>query len=244
MYAGRFMSGGGTKMNWIDFIIWAIITLGIVLGGIVASRWFGRGVFYGLYAGLTVVANIIAVKLITIGSFVVPAAVLVYSATFLVTDIIDEVWGRKEGYRVVMTGFITNIVAVIAIWLAVHWQAAPFVSEDFTKSFSSVLSMAPRIVGASVVSYLISQNHDVWAFHFWKDKTGGKYLWLRNNASTIVSQAIDTIVFIGLAFYGVVPTDVLFDMILGQYVVKVLIALTDTPFVYLGVWVTRKVYDI
>lgn len=227
----------------MDFVIWAIITLGIVTVDIVMSRLFGKGVFYGLYAGLTVIANIIAAKLIMIGDFVVPAAVLVYSSTFLLTDIVDEKWGRKEGHRIVMTGFIVNVITVVAIYFAIHWQSAPFVSGAFDEAFRRVLGMTPRIVVASIVSYLISQNHDVWAFHFWKKKTGGKYLWLRNNMSTVVSQAIDTVVFISLAFYGVVSNDMLVHMMYGQYIVKVMIALADTPFVYIGVWMVDKLHN-
>jgi len=83
-----------------------------------------------------------------------------------------------------------------------------------------------------MTAYLISQHHDVWAFHFWKDKTGGKYLWLRNNASTMVSQLLDTSIFIVLAFYGNVP---ILTMIGSQYLIKVLIAAFDTPFCYIFV---------
>lgn len=227
-------------MNWMDFVIWAIITLGVVTIGIIMSKWLGKGVFYGLYVGLTVIANIIAAKLIIIGNFVVPAAVLIYSSTFLLTDIVDEEWGRKEGHRIVMTGFIVNVITVIAIYLAIYWQPAQFVPTAFNESFRQVLGRTPRIIIASIVSYLISQNHDVWAFHFWKEKTGGKHLWLRNNMSTMVSQAIDTVVFISLAFYGVVSNGILAYMMFGQYIVKVMIALADTPFVYIGVWMMNK----
>ena len=100
-----------------------------------------------------------------------------------------------------------------------------------------------------MVAYLISQNHDVWAFHFWRRKTRGAHLWLRNNASTLVSQLIDTVVFITLAFYvlplilqgnPIIPLESLLTLIAGQYVVKALIALSDTPFCYLGVFLLQK----
>ena len=222
-------------MQWGLFIIWALLTLGSVTVGVITAKKLGKEAFVGLYAGLTIVANIIAVKLIMIGGFVVPAAVLVYSSTYLLTDIIDEVYGRKLGHRTVLIGFVANILGVLAIWLSIKWLPAPFIPAEFQDAYAKVLGQAPRIVFASTISYLVSQNHDVWAFHFWKEKTGGKYLWLRNNLSTMVSQLIDTVIFITLAFYGTVPLAVLLGMIKGQYIAKVIIAALDTPFCYLGV---------
>lgn len=226
-------------MNWLNFLLWVLLTLGVVSGiSLLAKKWDVK-VFYALYATLTIVANIIAVKLIMIGQFIVPAAVLVYSATFLLTDIVDEIWGRRESHRIVLMGFLANVAAVLFIWLSILWQPASFVSEEFTQHYKEILGFMPRIVAASVISYLISQNHDVWAFHFWKEKTKGKYLWLRNNASTIVSQFLDTVIFITLAFYGTVGNNILLQMIIGQYTVKILIALADTPFMY----VARKMIE-
>ena len=99
---------------------------------------------------------------------------------------------------------------------------------------------ALRVTVAGLVAYIISQSHDVWAFHVWKRVTRGKWLWLRNNASTIVSQLIDTVIFITLAFYGVVPNNILLKLIIGQWMWKAVVAVLDTPFVYLGVYVLRK----
>ncbi|MBO8180279.1 MAG: queuosine precursor transporter [Archaeoglobus sp.] len=227
-------------MQWGLFILWALLTLGSVTAGVVTARKLGKEAFVGLYAGLTIVANIIAAKLIMIGNFVVPAAVLVYSSTYLLTDIIDEVYGRKLGHKTVLTGFVANVLGVLAIWLSVKWAPAPFIPAEFQDAYTKVLGQAPRIVFASTISYLISQNHDVWAFHFWKEKTGGKYLWLRNNLSTMVSQLLDTVIFITLAFYGTVPLAILIGMIKGQYIAKVMIALLDTPFCYLGVRLMKR----
>jgi uncharacterized integral membrane protein (TIGR00697 family) len=84
------------------------------------------------------------------------------------------------------------------------------------------------------------QHHDVWAYGFWREKTDGRHLWLRNNASTMVSQAIDTVIFISLAFYVVLPNSILFQMMVGQYAIKLLIAALDTPFMYLAVAAARR----
>jgi hypothetical protein len=97
--------------------------------------------------------------------------------------------------------------------------------------------MTPRIILASFIAYLLSQTHDVWAFHFWKKLFRGRHLWLRNNISTASSQLLDTVVFISVAFLGIMPVG---QLIAGQYVVKLGIALLDTPLVYLLVWLIRK----
>lgn len=129
---------------------------------------------------------------------------------------------------------------MLAIVTALLWKSAP-IGIEMAEAFNKVFSLTPRIVIASMVAYLISQTHDVYAFHFWKEKTKGKYLWLRNNASTMVSQAIDTCTFITLAFYGIVPNDVLLGMIVWQYLIKVTIALMDTPFMYIATYTWRFV---
>ena len=158
--------------------------------------------------------------------------------TFTMTDTIGEVWGKKYAQQVVIAGLLTLIVALLLIYLAVILPAAPFWEEE--EAFQRILGMkqgALRIIVASIVAYSISQYHDVWAFHFWKKVTNERHLWLRNNASTLVSQAIDTSLFITLAFYGVVP---ILPLILGQYFIKVCVALLDTPIVYLLVHFVRK----
>ncbi len=188
-------------------------------------------VLVGLFVGCLVSANFIAIKLCNIFGLVVPAGVIAYSITFTVTDIISDVYGRKAASYAVWAGFAANIVMVAMVFGG--WLLPPL-SPAFQSKYQVLLS-TPRIVAASMVAYLLSQNHDVLAFHFWKALTKGRHLWLRNNASTAVSQLIDTCTFITLAFYGVVPNSVLLNMILGQYLIKLLIAICDTPFVYLGV---------
>ena len=117
------------------------------------------------------------------------------------------------------------------------WQSAPF-ATGFAEKFAEVLMLTPRIVLGSIIAYLISQHHDVWAFHFWKRKTGGKHLWLRNNASTVVSQLIDTVVFVIIAFVGIFP---IVPLIIGVYVAKVAIAFIDTPFMYMILRLVKNV---
>ncbi|MFC1698195.1 queuosine precursor transporter [Nanoarchaeota archaeon] len=221
----------------IIIILWILATLFISsLAGVLGKKY---GVEYtiAIMASLIVIANILANKIVMFGPFTVPAGIIVFSSTFLITDIISEKWGRKTARKAVWAGFFANIILVISLLIAINWQPAPF-AQDFSNSFSIVLGLTPRIVLASLIAYLISQHHDVWAFNFWKKITKGKHLWLRNNASTAVSQLFDSVIFSFIAFYGVFP---ILPLIIGTYVVKLLIAILDTPFMYLIVYLMDKV---
>lgn len=194
-------------------------------------------VLVALFVTLLLVANIVTVKLIGVGDWVVPAGVIVYPLTFLLTDVIAELYGRRIASRVVWIGFGVSLVMVFFVYLA---RIIPPVSFwEGQAAFDTTLGMVPRIVAASMIAYLVSQHHDVVSFHFWRRKTGARHLWLRNNASTMVSQAIDTALFIAIAFWGTMPATVVFNMMLTQYLIKLGIALLDTPFCYLLVNLLR-----
>lgn len=177
-----------------------------------------------------IVANVISSKLVIIGGhFVVPAAVVSYAFTFLCTDIIGEIWGKEEANKTVKRGLIFQIIATIFILLAIQLPIAPFMA-NFQNVFKSVLGGSFRMTLASLGAYLVAQANDVFIFHKLKEITGQKHKWIRNNVSTICSQFIDTAIFITIAFYGQVPN--LFLVIYSQFLVKVVLALLDTPFFY------------
>lgn len=190
------------------------------------------------FGTLLIVANVMAVKLISVGNFVVPVAVIAYPLTFLVTDTISEVFGRKTTTRIVWLGFLMNIIMILVIYIGKIIPPVNFWGGQ--EAYETILGSVPRIALASMVAYLASQHHDVFAFYFWRNMTKGRLLWLRNNASTMVSQGIDTLLFISIAFMGVVPVDVLLNMMLGQYLIKLAIAAVDTPFCYLLVGLIRR----
>jgi len=195
-------------------------------------------ILLSVFISSIIVANLISgVKLVNLLGFIVPVGFLAYAITFPITDIIDEIYGKKLASYFVWAGFIANIVSLVLIWLG---YAMPPLQPSMQTLYSGAFVPMTRIVFASMIAYLISQNHDVWAFMFWRKKTNGKWLWLRNNASTMVSQLIDTVIFITIAFYGVVPTNILLTMIGSQYLWKVIVALCDTPFVYAGVYILRR----
>lgn len=187
----------------------------------------------GIFITSLIVANILASKVVTIWGFVLPAAVVAYPLTFLMTDVIGEIWGKEEANRTVKNGFICQAISVVLILLAILLPVAPF--ADNQAEFQSILGQSFRVVFASMIGYLVAQCNDVFIFHKLKEKYNGKHKWLRNNVSTLLSQLLDTAIFITIAFIGTVPN--IFTMIMSQYVVKAAYALIDTPFFYL---LTRK----
>lgn len=192
----------------------------------------------GAFVGLLILSNILAVKLFSIGEWaVLPAAVIVYVFTFPITDTIAEVYGKKAARQTVTAGFVTQLCALAFIFFAIHLPAAPFFANQ--ESFETIFSAGFRVTLASLISYFISQNLDVSIFHKLKNKHGNSRLWLRNNASTMASQLVDTSLFITIAFYGTMPTSVLLGMILTQYIFKWIVAVADTPIVYLLVKLCR-----
>lgn len=192
----------------------------------------------GLFVTALIAANIIAAKLFVLGSVVLTVGIITYPITFLLTDTISEVWGKKRATQVVWMGFLANIFMLGVLYIARILPPAPFWPHQ--EAFDLILGAVPRIVIASLVAYIVSQTHDVRSFHFWKRVTRGKHLWLRNNVSTMTSQLIDSVIFVTVAFYGSMPNDALVTMIITQYMVKLVIAVLDTPFCYMLVsWAKR-----
>ena len=184
-----------------------------------------------LFLASLLLANILASKIVLIGGLILPAAIILYPLTFLFTDVISEIEGKKSARDLVIAGFYLSCVMVVVLFIGKLLPPAPFWRHQ--EAYNVILGSTPRIVAASMIAYLVSQNHDVWAFHWWKKKTGGRHLWLRNNMSTVVSQLMDSALFIFIAFVGIYPLAVIGTMIASQYMVKLLIALFDTPFCYI-----------
>ena len=200
-----------------------------------------RKLFYLACVFITslLVSNIIASKVVDVWGIFIPAAVFVFPLTFLITDTVNEVWGYKVAREMVIIGFIMNLVMVFFLYLGQILPPAPIYEHQ--KAYEAVLGAVPRVVVASMVAYLLSQLHDIWAFNLWRKITKGKHLWLRNNLSTITSQLIDSVIFISIAFMGVFSWADIGSLILYQFLFKIALALIDTPFCYLLVnWIRSK----
>lgn len=180
----------------------------------------------GVFITSLIIANILSAKIVTFWGLVIPAAIVAYPLTFLMTDVIGEIWGKQQANQAVRLGFICQLISLAMIGLAILLPVAPF--ADNQAEFKGVLSSSFRVVAASLVAYVCSQSWDVWLFHKLKEKNAG-HKWLRNNLSTMTSQILDTAIFITIAFIGVVPN--IWVMIGSQYLIKVIYAALDTiPF--------------
>ena len=192
-------------------------------------------VLSGIFIASLVTCNLIANKFVTVDLgfkvFIVSAGILPYPLTFLVTDLISELYGQKKANLVVFSGFIASMFVLLFLWLGGQFNAIPdsLVSDEI---YDSVFRNAWRLIAASMIAYLFAQFVDVRIFHFWKRLTNGKHLWLRNNGSTIASQLVDTTLVICILFIGVWNTDQIFSAIIDGWLFKMLMALIDTPIIY------------
>lgn len=190
-------------------------------------------ILLAVFIAALVLANVIGSKVTTIFGVVASVGIFAYPITFLITDAVEEVRGRKVTAVFIYAGFVALIVSIILVWIGLKMPPAVFYRNN--EAYSSVFSNSIRIIIASIVAFLISQTHDIWAFNFWKKKTHGKFLWLRNNLSTVASQFIDTSLFTFIAFYHMAPEFTfarILQMIIPYWLLKVGFALLDTPFVY------------
>lgn len=235
-------------------LLWVIVSLFIIIIVVYIAKlkfWEKRGLgktalfaLTTLYSALVVSSVVAATKIIKFnipvlcllfpeGMFV-PAGVIVYAASFLITDLISEVYGKKEAFRAVILGFVSMLIFAGYSILMVKWDYAPYWTGQ--ESYESVVYSSFRITIAGIVSFIISQSLDVTVFHWLKNektKIGNRNnLWIRNNVSTITSQFIDSTIFIAIAYLGIY--DSILNMILAQWLIKVIIALIDTPFAYWG----------
>lgn len=180
----------------------------------------------GLFITSLLIANVLSAKIVSFWGMVIPAAIVAYPLTFLMTDLIGEIWGKEQANKAVKLGFICQIASLVMIGLAILLPVAPF--ADNQAQFKSIMGQSFRVVAASLVAYYCSQSWDVWIFHKIRSMST-KHKWIRNNVSTMTSQMIDTAIFITIAFIGVVPN--IWTMIISQYVIKVVYAALDTiPF--------------
>lgn len=199
----------------------------------VAFRLWGRtGLFIWIPVSV-ILANIQVTKTVVLFGLEATLGNIVYATSFLATDILSECYGKKDAARAVGIGFFSLVVMTVLMNMAIIF--IPAESDFVQESMTTIFALMPRIALGSLIAYVISQVHDIHAFDYWKRKLpGSRWLWLRNNASTMVSQLIDTLLFTMIAFYGVFPWSVLWQIMLTTYVLKWVVAALDTPFMYLA----------
>ncbi len=186
-----------------------------------------RTILIGLYIACELIANVTASKPVQLGGMVVPAAIFIYTLTFTLIDLINESLGKQEARKVILAAFIANLLLAAYVQMAVLLPPASFYSGQ--EAFARVLGSTPRIVFASLAAYLISAFIDAEIFALWKTHIRGPK-WARVLASNTISTGVDSIAFITLAFYGVMPV---WALIKGQYIIKMAITLLSIPLIYL-----------
>jgi uncharacterized integral membrane protein (TIGR00697 family) len=206
-------------------------------------------VLTALFVAALVTANLIFQKFFRwnpfgIYEFELSAGIIPYPVTFLVTDIISEIYGRKMANRVVLAGLFASLFMLGIIMVASIAPATDF-SPISNEQFDTVFGFTFVAVAASLIAYLLAQFLDVQIFHFWKRKTKGKYLWFRNNASTFSSQFVDTFtVLLLLCFFEVIEWELFGMLLLNGYLFKVMVAALDTPIIYVIVWGIRRHFGL
>lgn len=217
-------------MNEILWIVMLIANFGAIL---VVYRLFGT---IGLFVWMpiaTITANIQVLKTIEIFGLTATLGNIVYASSFLVTDIFSELYGKQKARLAVLSGFVAIIAVTGLTNLALVFEPAE--SDFVQESLEVVFGFLPRVAGASVAAYLVSQFHDVWAYALLRRLIPSRrFLWIRNNLSTMVSQLIDSVVFTALAFWGVFELSIFLEILLTTYVLKFVVAAADTPFLYLA----------
>jgi len=188
-----------------------------------------------IFISSLITCNLIANKFVSVDLgfkvFIVSAGILPYPLTFLVTDLISELYGQKKANIVVFSGFVASMFVLLFLWLGGQFNAIPssIVNDD---TYNAVFQNAWRIIAASMTAYLFAQFIDVRIFHFWKRLTNGNHLWLRNNGSTIASQLIDTTLVVIILFVGVWESGQIVSAIIDGWLFKMLMAAIDTPIIY------------
>lgn len=223
-----------------------LLTLSLLIiysGVIIWFILFEKKGLTGFTVLATIAANIEALILVKAFGMEQTLGNVLFASTFLITDILSELYGKKEAQKAVNIGIATSITFII---ISQSWMLYTPTENDFAMpSISTIFSNTPRLMIASLITYAICQRFDVWVYHkVWdittkKSNNSRKFLWIRNNASTLLSQLLNTVLFTFGAFLGIYNLPTLLSICLSSYVIFIITSLVDTPFVYLA----RKLYD-
>ena len=184
-----------------------------------------------------ITANIVGVKVFSLGSFILPAAVVLFPLSYIFGDILTEVYGYRRARTVIWLGFFCNLIAVVAIWLG---GLLPALDQEVQEAWGLTLSYAPRLLLASFIAYLVGEFANSFVLAKMKIRTKGRWLWSRTIGSTIVGQGLDALVFITIAFAGTQPWGILATIILTHWLVKTGYEAVATPFTYAMVSYLKK----
>lgn len=209
----------------------ALFITSLVVSNLIFQKFF----YWNPFGGITIFGAPL---------FEISVGILPYPITFLITDLISEIFGRKKANQIVVAGIFASLFSLAIVYTANAVPATVWspVNDDL---FTSVFGNTIVAVFASMMAYLLAQFVDIQIYHFWKNLTKGKYLWLRNNCSTFSSQLIDTFtVVLLLCAFGEIPWDKFTGLVISGFIFKIFIAFLDTPFLYLFVYILRKRFKL
>ena len=192
------------------------------------STWFV--VVVAVFITCLVIANIIAVKLVTIFGLTVPAGIIIFPISYICGDVLTEVYGFRRARQVIWLGFACNLLAVIAIWGGQMLPGAGF--WDAQPAYERILGFTPRLLGASFCAYLLGEFANSFVLAKMKVATQGRWLWSRTIGSTIVGEGLDSLIFVTIAFWGIIPAAGLLSAIMTQWLFKVAYETLATPVTY------------
>lgn len=216
-------------MNYLIFVWVIAIACFSVLGSMYARKYNSPNGIIGIYVAVLLISNIVAVKIVDYGFAYATAASIIFPITFLLTDIVNERFGRKETQKMILIAFLSQVAVAFFIWICIQLAPAPFWTDQ--DAFARLFGFAPRIMIASWITFLVSENLDAYIFEWFKEKTSGRHLWMRNAFSSLPAMAVDTVLFVTIAFYGVLP---LWPLIWGVLLIKWISGIVDIPFMYLN----------
>ena len=221
------------ELLWLGTIL---IDLGCAL---VMFRIFGKQGLYGTVVISLLLANIQGPKLTEIFGLQTSMGLILYSSIYFSTDLLSERYGKREATRAGLIGFSVSVIILVMtsislLYLPSTSESTASIAARMHEATATLFDYSPRFVIGSLLAYLISQSFDVWIFHHIKNKTKGKHLWLRNNVSTIISQGLDTLIYGLVVWWGVVDFKTAMTLALSKYIFKVVIAVIDTPFIYMA----------
>jgi uncharacterized integral membrane protein (TIGR00697 family) len=212
-----------------------LLLAGLFITSLVVSNLIFQKFFYWYPFDMKILGNPL---------FELSVGILPYPLTFLITDLISEIYGKKKANQVVITGIFASFFSMGILLIA---NAVPAIESSpvNNETFNQVFALSPIAVLASMIAYLFAQFVDIRIYHFWKKFTQGKKLWLRNNFSTFSSQLIDTVLVVGLlCVFGVLEWSLFWGLVVSGFLFKVIVAALDTPLLYLFVGVFRKTFDL
>jgi len=226
----------------IILILWILLVTSFTLIGSWYARKYNKAdALIALYTSLIIFSNIVAVKIAEfdlLKTFYAPAAIIIFSVTFLLTDIVNEKFGRKETHKMIFIAFFAQIAVTLFSFLVISLKPAPFWENQ--KAFELLLGQVPRIVVASWIAFLISENLDAIIFAWFKKLTKGKHLWMRNILSSVPAMLVDSVFFISIAFFGTISFAQLLSLIIGQVIIKWFVAIVNIPFMYTNRYILYK----